>query len=54
MHKERLAVVGEHGWAQILFPVYTFVVLLHNGEFCNNCTPKRGLHISVHFQTNAL
>ncbi len=22
-------------------------VLLHNGGFCNNCTPKRCLHISV-------
>ncbi len=30
-------------------------VLLHNGGFCNNCTPKRCLlHISVHFQTNSL
>jgi hypothetical protein len=26
-------------------------VLLHYGEFCNNCTPKQCLHISVHFQT---
>jgi hypothetical protein len=25
--------------------------LLHNGGFCNNCTPKRCLHILVHFQT---
>jgi hypothetical protein len=29
-------------------------VLLHNGGFCNNCTPKRCLYISVHFKTNAL
>ncbi len=29
-------------------------VLLHYGGFCNNCTPKRCLHISVHFLTNAL
>jgi hypothetical protein len=29
-------------------------VLLHSGGFCNNCTSKRCLHISVHFQTNAL
>jgi hypothetical protein len=28
--------------------------LQHNGGFCNNCTPKRCLHISVHFQTNGL
>jgi hypothetical protein len=25
-------------------------VLLHKGGFSNNCTPKRCLHISVHFQ----
>jgi hypothetical protein len=30
------------------------MVLLHNGGFCNTCTPKRCLHISVHFKTNAL
>jgi hypothetical protein len=30
------------------------MVLLPNSGFCNNCTPKRCLHISVHFQTNAL
>ena len=30
-------------------------VLLHNGGFCTKSgTPKRCLHISVHFQTNAL
>jgi hypothetical protein len=28
-------------------------VYIHGG-FCNNCTPKRCLPISVHFQTNAL
>jgi hypothetical protein len=28
------------------FPVLTyFTMLLHNGGFCNNCTPKRCLHI---------
>ncbi len=32
----------------------TVPVLLHNGGFCNNCTPKRRLQISVHFQTNPL
>jgi hypothetical protein len=26
-----------------------FLVLLHNGGFCNTCTPKRYLHISEHF-----
>jgi hypothetical protein len=35
-------------------PALFSMVLLHNGGFCNNCTPKRCLHISVHFQTNAL
>jgi hypothetical protein len=30
------------------------MVLLHNGGFCNNYTPKQCLHISVHFQTNTL
>jgi hypothetical protein len=30
------------------------LVLLQNGGFCNNCIPKRCLHISVHFRTNAL
>jgi len=29
-------------------------VLLHYGGFFNNCTPKRCLHISVHFKTDAL
>jgi hypothetical protein len=30
-------------------------VLQHNNcGFYNNCTPKRCLHISVHFQTNGL
>jgi hypothetical protein len=27
------------------------LVLLHNGGFCNKCTPKRCLHILVNFQT---
>ncbi len=34
--------------------MYISTVLLHNGGFCNNYTPKRCLHMSVHFQTNAL
>ncbi len=32
----------------------TWAVLLHNGGFFNNCNPKRCLHISVHFKTDAL
>jgi hypothetical protein len=29
-------------------------VLLHNGGFCNNGTPKQCLHLPLHFLTNAL
>ncbi len=37
------------------FPVLTyFTVLLHNGGFCNKCTPKRCFQIQVYFKTNAL
>ncbi len=35
------------------FVVDNLEVLLHYGGFCNNCTPKRCLHISVHFQAHA-
>ncbi len=35
-------------------PCCVLVVVIHNGGFFNNCTPKRCLHIPVHFQTNAL
>jgi hypothetical protein len=36
--------------AALVSPVHC-CCLLHNGGFCNNCTPKRCLHISVHFQS---